>query len=267
MSFSATDAAFEGFRVTRANPLPILLWALVWLAGLFIASMVAVPVAAPYAAEIQAASGDPTALSAEATRAVYLMMAIAAPFVIGVQTIVSAAVYRAVLEPETKRFGFLRMGLDEFRLLIVTVVVTAISFTVSGANEFLVRFFSETTGGLGAFLFNLVGFALSVFLSVRLSLIAPLTLKRHKFSFAEGWRMSGRVFWPLLGIMVLAFVMALFVVVLLFLIGWPLAAALGGGGAAALIPNLLLLLLIPFGAMLVSVLLWTPFAATVRDLT
>ncbi|WAC60977.1 hypothetical protein [Brevundimonas sp. SL130] len=266
MSFSATDAAFEGFRVTRGNPLPILLWALVWLAGLFIASMVAVPIAAPYAAEIQSAAGDPSALSAEATRAVYLMTAMAAPFVIGVQSIVSAAVYRAVLEPENKAYGFLRLGRDELRLLLVTIIVTAISFAVSSASEFLVRFSSEALGLLGGFFFNLLGLALSVFLSVRLSLIAPLTLKRHKFSFAEGWRMSGRVFWPLLGITVLAFVMALFVVVLLFLIGWPLAAALGGTGAGALLPNLLLLLLIPFGAMLVSVLLWTPFAATVRDI-
>lgn len=265
MSFSPTEAAFEGFRVTRVNPLPILLWALVWLVGLFVASLAAVPVAAPYAAEIQAAAGDPNALSAEATRAVYLMTAIAAPFVIGVQSIVSAAVYRAVLEPENKAFGYLRLGRDELRLLMVTVILTAINFMVSGASEFLVKFSSETVGLFGAFLFNLLGLALSVFLSVRLSLIAPLTLKRHKFSFAEGWRLSGRLFWPLLGIVVLAFVMALLVVVLLFLIGWPLAAALGGGGVGALIPNLLLLLLIPFGAMLVSVLLWTPFAATVRD--
>ena len=34
MTVSATEAAFEGFRVTRRNPGVVLIWAGVWLIGL-----------------------------------------------------------------------------------------------------------------------------------------------------------------------------------------------------------------------------------------
>ena len=33
MSFSATDAAFEGFRVVRRAPLSLVFWVLVYLVG------------------------------------------------------------------------------------------------------------------------------------------------------------------------------------------------------------------------------------------
>ncbi len=47
MSFSATEAAFEGFRVTRQNPLSVLVWAGLWLVGLIVAVMILGPMTMP----------------------------------------------------------------------------------------------------------------------------------------------------------------------------------------------------------------------------
>ena len=95
MSFSATEAAFEGFRVTRQNPLSVLVWAGLWLVGLIVAVMILGPMTMPYASEIEAAQGDIAALSPSAVRALSLGMLAVLPVLLALQ----ARGYRVTAQP------------------------------------------------------------------------------------------------------------------------------------------------------------------------
>ena len=123
MSFSATEAAFEGFRVTRQNPLSVLVWAGLWLVGLIVAVMILGPMTMPYASEIEAAQGDVAALSPSAVSALSLGMLAVLPVLLALQAILAPAVYRAVYAPQAKRIGYLQLGKVELRTLAVVAVL------------------------------------------------------------------------------------------------------------------------------------------------
>jgi hypothetical protein len=270
VSVSATDAAFEGFRVTRRRPGAVVLWAAVWLVGLIVMMFAAVPFILPWMDEIVAGQGDPSALSAGATAALQNATLVFIPIALVLQGLLASAVYRAVLRPQETAFGSLRLGRDEARVLAVGLVTGLLSLALNFGSEWLLLQVNAAAGPLAGGALWLVITAALLALSVRLSLIAPLSFLRRKLAFREGWTASGRLFWPLAGMTVIVITMALVVVLLLFLIGWPMQAAMsaagGPGSAAAGLGALLLLLLMPLGMAMVSTLTWAPFAAICRDL-
>lgn len=266
MSISATEAAFEGFRVTRQNPLSVLVWAGLWLIGLIITVFIIGPLTAPYASEMEAAKGDIAALSPDAMKALSVAVFAVLPVMLALQAVLAPAVYRAVLEPEPKRIGYLRLGGVEVRMLGVVGLLALLSIGLNLGGEALVAFSKQTGGMATALVVNLAVFIFTTWVSVRLLLAAPLVMRRKGLPFQESWRMTGRVFWPVLGVFLLSFAMTMLVLLLLVLIGWPLSAALALGGAAAVVPALLLMLLMGLGMALVSVLMWAPFAAVVGQL-
>ena len=269
MTVSATEAAFEGFRVTRRNPGVVLIWAGVWLIGLILMMAVILPLMAPWMDEIVAAEGSASALTPGARRAMQMATFAAIPVGLLLQALIMPAVYRAVLHPHQKGFAWLRIGRDEGRMLVVLLVLGIVSVALNLAGTPLQQWAAGSLAFPLRLLLSLALFALSIFISVRLSMIAPVTFARRELAFREGWRMSGRLFWPLLGLTVMVVAMAAIVVLLLVLIGWPLQVMVGGTGAmgpAQGIGALLMLLLMPLGVALVTVILWAPFAALCRDL-
>ncbi|QDH73365.1 hypothetical protein [Brevundimonas sp. M20] len=268
MKIAATEAVFEGFRLTRRRPGAVALWGAVWLVGLFLIVLAALPMIAPYLDELAAAQGDASKLSAAATAGMERASLMAFPVVFLIQALLATAVYRAVLRPEQSSFGSLRLGRDEGRMLVITVLVGGVSLALNLGGEYLVRLASGANMIVGALVW-LVVTALVVWLSVRLSLIAPLSFHRGRLAFAEGWTLSKPLFWPLLGLMIVTFALAVVVALLLILIGWPLQVAMSGGGAGspgAALGALLILILIPLGMAMVSTIIWAPFAAICRDL-
>lgn len=264
MRISATEAAFEGFRVTRQNPTAVLLWAVFWLVGLIVGALIAAPMILPHMSALEAAKGDINALSSEALQALALAMAGFLPPLILVQALVAPAVYRAVLQPEDRRFGFLRLGKTEARMLGVLVVLAVIQIGLNIGADLATRG-AGAVGGLGAAaIVNLVTFALTVWIAARLSLIAPLTMTRSGLPILEGWKRSGPIVWPLIGVVFLSLAMSLLVGLLLALIGWPLSAASSGAGAG--FAALLMMMLMGLGFALITVLIWSPFAAIVKQL-
>jgi hypothetical protein len=270
VSVSATEAAFEGFRVTRRRPGAVLIWAAIWLAGLFAMMAAMIPLLGPWIEEIAAASGDPAAISAEATVALQRAMLAFIPIALILQGLLASAVYRAVLRPQDKAFGSLRMGRDEGRVLLVGVATGILSGALNLGGEWLVGQVSSAAGVIAGTALSLAITAALIALSVRLCLIAPLTFLRRKFAFREAWTASGRMFWHLLGMTIIVITLSIVVVLLLIMIGWPMQAAMsaagGGASAAAGIGALLMLLLLPLGMAMVTTLAWAPFAAIVRDL-
>ncbi|NBB62955.1 hypothetical protein GVN18_27190 [Pseudomonas sp. ODNR1LW] len=266
MSFSATDAAFEGFRVTRRNPTAVLLWAVVWLIALMVSALIAAPLIEPHMAELQAANGDINALSPEALRAFALAMTGFLPPLVLAQALVAPAVYRAVLEPEDRRFGFLRLGKVEARMLAVLLLLVVIQIALNVGADLAVRGANAVIGLAGSLVVNLVGFALGLWLSARLSLVAPLTMRRDGLPIQEGWKRTGPIVWHLIGVNVLAVAMSLLVGLLLALVAWPMMALMSGAGASAGVAALLLMMLMGLGFALITVLLWSPFAAILKQL-
>ena len=147
MSFSATEAAFEGFRVTRQNPLSVLVWAGLWLVGLIVAVMILGPMTMPYASEIEAAQGDVAALSPSAVSALSLGMLAVLPVLLVLQAILAPAVYRAVYAPQAKRIGYLQLGKVELRTLAVVAVLGVLSIVLNLGGEAAVTF-SKQVGGV-----------------------------------------------------------------------------------------------------------------------
>ena len=265
---SMTEAAFEGFRVTRRHPGAVLLWAAVWLVGFVAMLVAAAPFMAPWMNEIATTQGGPETLSAGAQRAVQMAGFAFAPVALLIQAVLLPAAYRAVLRPEERRFGYLRLGRDELRILVVSIALAIASVALNIAGGWLERVAAAGAGLPAGLLVSLAVFVVTLIFSVRVSLIAPLTFARRKLAFTEGWRASGPRFWPLLGLTVIVMTMAIVVIILLVLIGWPLWIIVGApGGPAAGVGALLMLCLMAFGMALVSTIAWTPFAVIAGELT
>ncbi len=244
MAFSATDAAFEGFRLVRRNPLALVAWTLLYavvtLTSLFsLSSMIGQLEAWVVQAEALDGVDNPSldqvmdmmaGLGGIMARVSWLL-----PISLIVGAMLAAAVARGVLKPSGDVFGYLRLGMDEFRVLVVTFVLGLVLSL--GAVAALVAFgmliaATQAAGGGGlAAVVGLLGFGvvvgLFVWLSVRLSLAVPITVAEKRFAFFDSFRVTKGRFWPLLGMAVLAVVMVLLVQLLSSIVSMPIALASG----------------------------------------
>lgn len=242
MSFSATEAAFEGFRVVRRRPSIALFWGAAYL-FLFLAMF---GLGAGQWAQIIAAaeaieqSADPSPEDLMAVGRMYAeVMAWILPLGLIVSSILSAAVARSVLRPQQSAWGYLRLGMDELRVLAVTLVVgliVGLSTTALFAVVMTLFGFGVATGQAVMFLLALIlglaAAALGVWLSVKLCLAVPMTIDRGKIVIFDSFKATKGQFWPLLGMALLAIVMALLVSILGSIISS--AADLATGGMARL---------------------------------
>ncbi|MGN7099244.1 hypothetical protein [Brevundimonas diminuta] len=168
-------------------------------------------------------------------RAYGSMMLLALPLSLLFSAVLTAAVARSVLRPEDKRFGYLRLGRDELRILGATLIVALLMFAVVMAGSVVVGGFLGMAGALSApflilpaVLSGLALVAVSAWLAVRLSLVAPMTFAEQKIAIKESWAMTKGRFWPLLGMAVLAGVMSMLVGLLGSIVIAPLNLIFGG---------------------------------------
>ena len=119
MSDIAIDTAvWSGFRLAGRRPLAFLLWTLVYVVlGLGPAVLIFALIGPDYIGVFQSAisaGGEPdierlSALTAQiqAVQGLSLLASLV------LYAVLYAAIFRAVLEPENKRFGYLRLGADQ----------------------------------------------------------------------------------------------------------------------------------------------------------
>lgn len=258
MSFSATDAAFEGFRLVRRNPMALGAWTLVYLVIALVNVMVMSrmgPAMADLTTLMEGMETSPPqtlqdmAPVMEAYGRLFSASAWLFPVSLVVSAVLAAAVARGVLEPKTRAvFGYLKLGMDEVRVLVVTVVLailmTVIAFIAFFAAAFVAGMAATMIDGWG-WLVGVLAFiaatALIVWLAVRWSLAAPITVAEKKMAFFDSFRVTKGRFWPLLGMAVIAGVMTLLVMLLSLIVSAPLsvmsglstAGAMSGGDPAA----------------------------------
>ncbi|WGM47409.1 hypothetical protein KOAAANKH_02286 [Brevundimonas sp. NIBR10] len=274
MKFSAGEAAFEGFRVTRQHPRAVAGWTLIWLVSLIATALTALPILGPVMGELQDAmrtamsgggSGLPAAIQSRVTYAMLATM----PVSLVTQAIVMPALYRAMQSEVRDPFAFVRLGRDELRVLLVLLLLAIISVVLGQVGDTAVL---ATQGVNLSFVGALIGIAttaLNLFVAVRMVLAVPATFSRGRIDLKGAWRLTEGRFWPLFGMAIIAGVMACIVGLLLLIVSLPLSAMMAGAATspAGAAGALLVLLLMAVGAALVTIILSAPFMAAYRDLT
>ena len=237
MSFSATDAAFEGFRVVRRAPLSLVFWMLVYLIG----GGIMLAMAAPQLASLMALSAGMegnTEPSFDEVIQVFnafgAMMALLLPAGLILGAVLSAAVTRAVLRPEAKAWGYVRFGMDELRVLAVQIILgLAIAVLMAAVYAVLAGVGAAAVAMDQPWMFliivlgGLAGFGLVIWLAVRWSLAVPITVAEKRIAPFASFRLTKGRFWPLLGMALLACVMTLVVSLLIQIVTFPATLIFG----------------------------------------
>jgi hypothetical protein len=237
MAFFAAAAvvATEGFRLIRREPWAALVWMGLWLVAFLFAGAVL-------------ATGERVVVHAHATNSSlgeiggrfgpFAVLSIA--IFLLVWTTTTVAVYRAVLRSHDRRFFFLRLGADEVRLAVMTVVSFFIVLVFGGAPAYLLLVLADPfmravpamardIATLGA----LATVVVEIWLGVRLSLIAVETVAERRFHLTAYWPLARGRFWFLLACYFLCFLMVFGFSLVFFVLGagvWGLAHPELGAG-------------------------------------
>lgn len=246
-------------RLIRERPGTVAIWALAYLGGSILISLLSIAGALSMAsgmASVMEHGGDPEAMDAVMRETVggssLLLQLLQWGLSIFLQAVLITAVCRAVLRPGDTAFASMRVSMDEMRTFGVLFILTLLSLAVVALVVLFAIFLSAmigfasrgdmaTAAGLGI-VFGLVGMAGYIYLAVRLSLVLPASFQAGRVTLDTGWEMTrGRV-WTLLGgyfCLSLIALLALLVALLpMFGAIGTLASVMGsGGGPAALQPN------------------------------
>jgi len=235
-NFSPSDAALEGFRLTRERPGTILAWAGVYFAGIMLMALVMVigigPKFIAFIKDGGLQSGDTEAFGTLLAQSwpAFLVVLAAAVFLLSILT---AGIYRLVLRPKEPGFAHLKLGADEVRLALIHLILFAIGMVFLVAIDLVVGIGRSADGG-GAVLMSLLGLILAVLMvwvGVRLSLATPMTFAEHHLSLAAAWRLTRGRFWRLFGMIMLAVIFYVMIWMLISIIA-VLFITLAGGAEA-----------------------------------
>lgn len=245
MAFSSSDTAFEGFRLTREKPVAVAIWAGVQLAATVIFAALGATLLSGELQAIQTYSASPTPDPAGAAAIMGALAKICAVLLVPAVLLfatTTCAVYRAVLRPQEKAFGYVRLGGDELRQFLICLVFVAMLLAAMMVLVFVLTFVSAGIGMLASApaesmialavpLSQLAWIVLFVWLAVRMSLTGPMTLARGRLSLRDGWMLTRGHFWRLLGCYFIAAVLSLLVALLGLAIVMAGAMLIGGGMA------------------------------------
>jgi hypothetical protein len=239
MTFSATDCAFEGFRLTRRAPVAVLSWAAAYAVFIGLLFLLVGPhfvTVLSVITEMQAqGQTEPSPEDVERLMQAYgVIIAWAMPLGLVFSAVISTAIARSVIRPDDRKFGYLRLGKDELRVLGASLIVSLIMFAASFVGFMVVGMAAAGAMALPALwlvvvLLSLAIIGLLIWLSVRLSLVVPATFAEGRIVVKQAFALTGqKVFWPLLGMAIIAGVMAMLVGLLGSAVAAPLNLMVGG---------------------------------------
>jgi hypothetical protein len=239
--FSPSDAAFEGFRVIRNHPGAVLAWVAVYLLIMLVIGGLVLALFGPQIAMMQAYSGQnamPPDMALRFIGSLGLVFLLAIPFVLALAAVFINAVFRPVLRPTDKGLFYLKLGGDEGRLVLLMLcwfalgIAAEIAFVIlliavgAGASAALSNVqpaMASARSPLIVFGLLILLFCVATWLFVRLSLAAPMTFAEKRVSVFGSWRVTKGKFWSLLGCYLLAWIFALMIGVL----GWVVSVCAG----------------------------------------
>jgi uncharacterized membrane protein len=227
--FSASEAALEGFRLTRERPGTIFGWGVVYTVCMFVIGQLMLfsldPQLVEFTRKHEFSAEDYKqieGLLAQSWPAMLLVMVLVA----GLFSTLMGGIYRLVLRPQERGFLHLRFGADELRLTVLNLLLVAVGVLCLTAEIAALKV-AQDQGAVGALVAGVL-LALTVWLGVRLSLATPMTFDLRRFALREAWAASRGRFWPLLGMIILAGIFYVMVWLLISVIGVALLAVAGG---------------------------------------
>ncbi len=217
-----------GFRLIREHPGAVAVWALLYLV-MTVGMALLIRPAFGGSAGLSGAGAAPEA-DLSSMLGVMLLLQL---FSILLLVALLAASQRAVLNPERQGFAYVRLSLDELRLIGLTIVFAILFYVGLTVGIVVLTLLSglavvavgPKTAVALAVVQVLAMFALVIWFQVRLSLAFPLTLMRDKIVIREAWRLTRSRFWTLF--------LAYLVISLLLLVVWIAAALLTSGSYLA----------------------------------
>ena len=234
-AFSATDAAFEGFRLTRERPRVVLVWAALCFLVSVCSAVYLTTVGREAAALLEAGPSDtpdPAALG-EMIGVLFPMMIVG----LLLQCVMAAAVYRVTLRPEDHGFSYLKLGMDEVRLALLTFVyflltVVALFGAVLVAGVIAAVVMGVAGQGAGTMMAVVIEFfilGVLFYMAIRLSLAPAITFMERRLAIFESWKLTKGQFWKLTGAYALA-ICGIIAMSLLVLVIFVAGVAIAKGG-------------------------------------
>ncbi len=253
MKLSATDIAFEGFRVVRDRPLAVLAWVVLQFVGNLAVQPGLLLVRNAYAqmnklgfpavGAVQppaAITPAQVALLAPAMGDLFEGAAIALAVLLAMSALLDPGVYRVAMTPKDRGFYSLKFGMQELRQFLLMVILFALFLGVylTGAMASLLFTGVFAVAGPSA---SMLGFAVGVtttlcamvYFAIRLSLAGPLTFEQNRIDVFGSWNLTRGRFYGLLGGYALAGIMAALVYVLSVTIFAAVATLIAGGAEQA----------------------------------
>jgi hypothetical protein len=199
-----------GFGLLRRQPGAVAVWGLIYLAITVLMGLATRPMMGSFA---RMAGNNPTIPADFASTMGELLLLELAVFVVFV--VLVAASQRAVLRPDRGGFAYLRLGMDELRLvglslllLVLFYIGMLIGLIVLSLIVGIVAVAAGPTAAIPLMIVEvLLVFGLALWIEVRMSLAFPLTMLRGKIVIGEAWRATRGRFWTLFGAYLLIFLM------------------------------------------------------------
>jgi hypothetical protein len=200
--FSSVDAALEGLRVIKREPMAVVYWIAVWA---FALAMIAV---------IRLVTGSlKTAHSNDFVGVIQRygpLAVVLAPAVLALWVMTTATVYRAVLRPGEHGWHLFKLGPDEARIAVLSALETVVFAALGGVPAYLLLVLLnpifEAAPSLNR-LTAVVGFVATIlidmWIAVRLSLMPVQTFSERDFPFSAYWGFARGRYWRLLASYVL----------------------------------------------------------------
>jgi hypothetical protein len=208
--FSASDAALEGFRISRERPRVLLGWTLFTLFASVVGAVITITMPKEARAALDALANE----QAPDLEALLEMLTAVSPILIVgllVQRMMDAAVYRVILRGGEGKFAYLRLGPDELRLAALRLIFLVLAVLLIAVVQFCIAILAVVASPLGQGPMLLVAFVAEVFswgvilmIAVRMSLASVITFETGKLSILESWELTRGQFWPLLSSYALA---------------------------------------------------------------
>jgi hypothetical protein len=242
--FSPSEAALEGFRVTREHPGTIVAWSFIYMGGLFLIALAMMATLGPAfitmarEGKLLSAQTDPEQMADMLLKSWPAFLLVLFMTVV-LMSMIMGGIFRLILRPQEHGFAHLRLGRDELRLAAVNLLLVVVG-VVFLAVGLLLSSLAVQAGPAVGFLVSGAYVVLTLWIAVRLALVTPMTFDLGRIAFVEAWRLSNHQFWRLLGTVVLAVIFYLIVWVLMSIISLAVVELSGGEDAmkdiAALTP-------------------------------
>lgn len=215
--FSATNAAFEGFRLAGRHPFLMLFWAVAYTVGIAILLAAMLLIVLPADIWRGLLAGNAEGLRDPDFNPI--MFAVAFPLFFAAILLLTAmantAIFRAILRPKPRGFGYLAIGGDEGRQILLSLLIMLVSVLFGIGLVVLaptgLALTPEPYRVLAGVLGGIALFVLLIWVSTRLSLAAVQTFVERRVTLFGSWKLTRGRFWPLLGMWLLAFVLAIIV--------------------------------------------------------